>query len=143
MTFFRVFFARSSVFRLISLCGLGLSLESPVSGAALPASAERKVDFVTDIQPIFAAHCYNCHGPSKQEAQFRLDSKDIALKGGELGPAILPGKGADSLLVQAVGGAKPDLVMPKKGERLSTEEVSLLRAWIRSEERRVGKSVDL
>src|SRR5256885_267779 len=66
----------------------------------LPAAASRRVDFVKDIQPIFAGHCYDCHGEKKQEAQFRLDTKDIALKGGELGPAIVPGKGAESLLVQ-------------------------------------------
>src|SRR6185436_11716235 len=45
-------------------------------------------------------------------------------------PAILPGKSAESLLVQAVAGVKPDLVMPRKGERLTAEQVGLLRAWI-------------
>src|SRR5262245_18517640 len=92
---------------------------------SLPKPATRKVDFAKDIQPIFAERCYNCHGPNKHEAQFRLDSKDIALKGGELGPAIIPGKSADSLLIQAVGGMKPDLIMPRKGERLSSEQVGL------------------
>jgi mono/diheme cytochrome c family protein len=96
----------------------------------LPPPATRRIDFAKDIQPIFAERCYNCHGPNKHEAQFRLDSKDIALKGGELGPAIVPGKGADSLLIQAVGGLKPDLIMPRKGERLSPDQISLLRAWI-------------
>src|SRR5881392_1330842 len=58
----------------------------------LPAAASRPIDFAKDIQPIFAGHCYDCHGPKKQEAQFRLDSKAVALQGGELGPAIVPGK---------------------------------------------------
>src|SRR2546421_11034638 len=95
----------------------------------LPVAAQRKIDFAKDIQPIFAGHCYDCHGPKKQEAQFRLDVKDIALKGGELGPAIVPGKGAESLLVQAVAGIKPDFIMPRKGERLTAQQVGLLRAW--------------
>src|SRR2546430_17612723 len=34
----------------------------------LPAAASRPIDFVKDIQPIFASHCYGCHGPDKQEA---------------------------------------------------------------------------
>lgn len=97
---------------------------------ALPPAATRKVAFINDIQPIFAARCYDCHADKKQEAQFRLDAKEIALKGGELGPAIVPGKSAESLLILAVAGVKSDLVMPKKGERLTAEQISLLRAWI-------------
>ena len=98
--------------------------------ASLPPPATRQIDFVKDVQPIFAGHCYDCHGPIKQEAQFRLDAKVIALKGGELGPAIVPGKSAESLLVHAVAGAKADLVMPRKGERLTAAQVGILRAWI-------------
>jgi len=88
------------------------------------------VDFVKDIQPIFSENCYTCHGPKKQEAQFRLDNKQIALQGGELGPAILPGKSAESLLIHAVSGVKEDLVMPKEGKRLTADQIGLLRAWI-------------
>src|SRR5688572_16338444 len=96
----------------------------------LPPAATRPIDFVKDIQPIFAENCHSCHGAKRSEANFRLDSKEIALKGGELGPAIIPGKSAESLLVHAVAGAKSDRVMPKKGERLSPTQVGLLRAWI-------------
>ena len=96
---------------------------SEVDLSKLPPAAAREVDFVKDVQPIFAGHCYDCHGPAKQEAQFRLDLKEVALQGGELGPAIVPGKGAESLLVQAVGGVKADLIMPKKGQRLTAEQI--------------------
>jgi mono/diheme cytochrome c family protein len=90
----------------------------------------RKVDFVKDIQPIFTENCHSCHGPKKQEAAFRLDHKATALRGGELGPAIVPGKSAESLLIQLVAGVKPDAVMPKKGDRLTPEQIGLLRTWI-------------
>src|SRR5438874_13642705 len=66
----------------------------------LPTPATRQVDFGKDIQPIFRAHCLGCHGPKKQEAEFRLYAKEIALKGGELGPAIVPGNSAESLVCQ-------------------------------------------
>ena len=105
-------------------------LSSHAGLASLPSPAAKRIDFVKDIQPIFTERCILCHGATRQEAQFRLDSKDIALKGGELGVAIVPGKSAESLLILAVSGAKPDLVMPKKGERLSVEQIALLRAWI-------------
>src|SRR5205814_9314163 len=83
----------------------GVVLVAPVEKIAiadLPPAATRKVDFVKDIQPIFVENCYGCHGPKKQEALFRLDHKATALRGGELGPAIVPGKSAESLLVQLV-----------------------------------------
>src|SRR3954466_12786838 len=122
------------MFRLWLITATGLCVTPSTMWAAdsvsLPPAATRPVDFVKDIQPIFADRCLGCHGPKKQEAEFRLDAKEIAMKGGELGPAILPGNSADSLLVRFVGGLEPDHVMPKKGERLSTEQVSVLRAWI-------------
>ncbi len=101
-----------------------------VDRSKLPAAATRKIDFAKDIQPIFEKSCYGCHSSKKEEAGFRLDQKSDALKGGELGVAIVPGQGSESLLVHAVSGLKEDLVMPKKGERLSSEQVGLLRAWI-------------
>ena len=98
--------------------------------AKLPPAAARSVDFAKDIQPIFAKSCFGCHGALRQEAAFRLDAKDVALVGGDLGPAIVPGKSAESLLVQFVSGAVEGKVMPKKGERLNAEQIGLIRAWI-------------
>jgi mono/diheme cytochrome c family protein len=112
----------------LRLSGDGAAIAAP--SAPLPPPASRPIDFVKDIQPIFAGHCFDCHGPKKQEAQFRLDNKEIALKGGELGPAIVPGNSAESLLVKAIAGVKPDFIMPKKGERLTNDQIGLLRAWI-------------
>ncbi len=116
--------------RCIFLLAAASLLSSRAWSASPPSPATKQIDFLKDIQPIFAHHCVQCHGSTRQEAQFRLDSKDIALKGGELGVAIVPGKSAESLLIQAVSGTKPDLVMPKKGERLNAEQIALLRAWI-------------
>ncbi len=83
-----------------------------------------------EVQPLLANSCYECHGPKKQEAEFRLDHKPTVFLGGELGPAIVPGKGAESLLVQFVAGLRDEGVMPKKGPRLEPAQISLLRAWI-------------
>src|SRR4051794_36209278 len=98
--------------------------------AKLPPPAARKADYAKDIQPIFAGACYSCHGEKKQQSSFRLDRKADALKGGEGGKAIVPGKSAESPLVRYVAGLDPDIQMPPKGERLTAEQVGLLRAWI-------------
>ncbi len=95
------------------------------------AAAPAKVDFARDIQPIFANRCAECHGEKKQQSGFRLDDKVIALRGGESGkPAIVPGKSAASHLIQLVTSKDPDEAMPSKGERLTAEQIGLLRAWI-------------
>ena len=109
---------------------LSWSSYAAVDTAKLPPASEKKVDFAKDIQPIFQSSCYDCHGPEKQEASLRWDQRASAMKGGESGPAIIPGKSEESLLVIAVSRVRDDLKMPKKGEPLSTEQIGLLRAWI-------------
>jgi mono/diheme cytochrome c family protein len=94
------------------------------------ARADGPVDFVKDVQPIFQSRCYDCHGPKKQKAELRLDVKSIALKGGESGPAIVPGKSGDSKLIQRVTSSDADVVMPPKGDRLTPQQINILRRWI-------------
>src|SRR5688572_25646756 len=118
-----------------------LGIHGPLTGMAnaaeadstrLPPAATRKIEFTKDIEPIFANNCHSCHGAKKQESALRLDLKAEALKGGETfgASAIVPGKSSESVLIQAVAHTHPELKMPKKGERLSAEQVGSLRAWI-------------
>src|SRR6185436_14256216 len=88
------------------------------------------VDFVRDVEPLFADHCYKCHGTEKQKNGFRLDRKSDALKGGDSGPALVPGKSGESRLIQYVAGTDPEKLMPPKGDPLSPKQIGLLRAWI-------------
>ncbi len=98
---------------------------------SLPSALSRDVDFVRDIQPIFRARCFTCHDGTKQRGGLRLDVKAAALKGGEsYAPAIIPGKSADSPLVRMVAGLEDGMLMPPEGERLSAEQIGLLRTWI-------------
>jgi hypothetical protein len=95
------------------------------------ASISRTVSFLKDIQPIFTNSCYECHGPEKQKSGLRLDQKSAALKGGDTGPLLVPGKSAESLLIQLVTEGKADIArMPKKKDPLTAEQITLLRAWI-------------
>jgi len=109
---------------------LQLAQAAAIDPGKIPPAATRQVDFAKDVEPIFSSHCYDCHGPKKQEASLRLDQKAAALKGSENGPVILPGKSQDSVLIHAVSWVREDLKMPKKGQRLTAQEVGLLRAWI-------------
>jgi len=98
----------------------------------LPPAAAVKVDFVRDVEPIFASRCYECHGEKKSKSSFRLDDKARAFLGGDSGkPFLIPGKSSQSQIVLRVAGlVKPDEVMPARGERLTTQQIGLLEAWI-------------
>lgn len=98
----------------------------------LPAAAERKIDFIKDIQPILAASCYSCHGTDNQEAGLRLDARKTAFEGGDSGSVILKGDSAKSPLIHLVARIDPEMVMPPEGEGdpLTAAQVGLLRAWI-------------
>jgi len=94
-------------------------------------SSAAQVDFSREVQPIFVARCYSCHGDQKQKSDFRLDDRSVALHGGESGkPAVVPGNSAGSALFQRVTSANADDMMPPKGERLSAPEITLLKNWI-------------
>lgn len=99
--------------------------------APLPPPATGAVDFVKDVQPILKSRCFACHDGAKQRGGLRLDVKAAALKGGEsYAPGIIPGKSAESPLVRFVAGLEDGMLMPPEGERLTAEQIGVLRAWI-------------
>jgi hypothetical protein len=107
-----------------------LCLAPLAAGAAAP-SAEQLKFFETRVRPILAEHCQKCHGPQKQWSNFRVDSREALLKGGDSGAAIVPGKPAESLLMKAVRQADENLSMPPKEEpRLSAQQIKDLETWI-------------
>lgn len=100
-------------------------------GGDLPLPAKHKVDFLTELQPLFAERCYSCHGEKKQESGMRADSRMDLLKGGDSGPSLIVSNSTASILVQVLAGTHPDLAqMPKKKEKFTDEQIGLVRAWI-------------
>ena len=95
----------------------------------MPPSANRKVDFQKDVQPLLSAKCYSCHGEDAQQSGLRLDKRQNALRGGDYGPVILPGNSAESKLIRRLVNGDGGLQMPPTGP-LSDEEIGVLRAWI-------------
>jgi mono/diheme cytochrome c family protein len=122
---------RGVVFGVLAVMatGAGAGL-TPEQLAKLPPPAGHQVDFGREIKPIIEARCVKCHARGKSKGDFSLETRETLLKGGESGAAVQPGNGRESLLVALVSGLDPDSVMPKKGSRLSAEQVGLVRAWI-------------
>ena len=89
------------------------------------------VDFVRDVRPIFAKHCYACHGAEKQKSALRLDIKSEAFRGGDAyGPSILPKNAAESPLIKLVAAADADERMPPEAPPLAKADIATLTRWI-------------
>src|SRR5262245_33396530 len=112
--------------------GAGLALIATIWVAPdAPAATANSVDFQRDIQPIFASRCLECHGEQKQKSGIRLDRKSGAFNAADSGkPAVVPGNVAESSLIQRITSTNPDEVMPPKGDRLSSQQVELLKRWV-------------
>ena len=95
----------------------------------LPPPASGPVDYEKDVKPLLAQNCYSCHGPEVQQSGLRLDRRQNALRGGDYGPVIVPGKSADSKLIHRLVSGDGGIQMPPTGALLS-EEIGVLRAWI-------------
>jgi hypothetical protein len=87
-------------------------------------------DFAREVRPILEKSCYSCHGADKQKAGLRLDIRASAARGGESGPAFVPGRSDQSLLIKLARGDDPDRMMPAKGDRLTAAQIATLAAWI-------------
>jgi mono/diheme cytochrome c family protein len=111
---------------------LALAVAAPFGTAHAPPAPQPRaaVDYARDVAPILATHCVACHGPDKQRGGLRLDSKADALKGGDSGHAIVPGKSGESLLLKRVNATDAAERMPKGREPLSAAQVRTLTAWI-------------
>jgi mono/diheme cytochrome c family protein len=88
------------------------------------------VEFARDIQPVLAARCIGCHGPSRQEGGLRLDLRRRALEGGDHGAGIVAGKSAESEVFLRLVSEDPRLRMPLGAAPLTPAEIARIRAWI-------------
>jgi hypothetical protein len=120
-----------------------------------PLSTQQGLTYAKDIQPIFKANCFPCHGPTTQRRRLRLDSLESVLKGCEDGPVIFPGKSDQGDLILETSGIgdhdmppwpanppllsraprtnTPPLLTPEgfpQPKPLTAEQIGLIRAWV-------------
>jgi hypothetical protein len=119
---------------LATLFGLWLFMCSFPLSAAAPASDHAGLEFFEKkIRPLLVENCYKCHsaGAEKIKGGFLLDTREGMLKGGDTGPAIVPGEPEKSLLIKAVRYTDDNLQMPPKNQKLAAGQIADLEAWIK------------
>jgi cytochrome c553 len=101
----------------------------PTPGKA--PTADQLAFFEKKIRPVLVGKCVECHSAEKNKLKggLALDSVAGLLKGGDSGPAVVPGKPAESLLIKVIRHADPDLKMPPK-EKLADGVIADFETWV-------------
>ncbi len=107
---------------------LALAVALPSQASAGEPGPEQVRFFEAKVRPILVENCFKCHGPEKHKSNLRLDSRAAALAGGDQGPAVVPGKPEESLLLTAVRH-EDELKMPPS-KKLPAEQVADLTRWV-------------
>jgi mono/diheme cytochrome c family protein len=108
--------------------GLAASHLSATKSSAQEVSPADLEFFEKQVRPVLVEHCLECHGGKKQQGGFNLSKRELLLKGGDSGVALVPGKPDDSPLLAALAYTG-DLKMPPSG-KLPESQIEALRQWI-------------
>ena len=115
------------------------TLRLAIAGVCLTTSAladEKLTFFESKIRPIFVEKCYDCHSvkaaeQNKLKGGFYIDVREGLLRGGDSGPAIIPGQPEKSLLMQVIRHEIIDMQMPPKKAKLSDRQIADMAQWIK------------
>ena len=104
---------------------------SMVLSLIFPLAMQGEVDFNQHIKPILESACLSCHNPDNIKGELLLNTRANAIKGGEYGAALVPGKPEESsLYTLTVLDPDDDDIMPPNGDPLTQEQTESLKAWI-------------
>jgi hypothetical protein len=120
-------FARLCLFLSAPASILIPSLAQEAKPASLPVAElkhETSVDFEKEILPALKSNCLACHNTTKAKGGLNLETPQLMLKGGDTGPAVAPGKGAESLVFKAAAHLDPELIMPPKDNKANASELT-------------------
>ena len=104
----------------------------PLIAAAITLTTVAQTGAVTDkdVRPILEKNCFQCHGENLKMANLDLRSRELILKGGNTGPALVPGHAAESLIYKRVTGQQTPKMPMAPMPALTESEVAILKNWI-------------
>ncbi|QDT40808.1 Planctomycete cytochrome C [Gimesia alba] len=113
--------------RLFLACLFSVSFSLSAAQAEDPAKKTDALSFENDVRKILKVHCLHCHGENGEtEGSLDLRLKRLMVKGGDSGPAIVPGKSGESELIARIEAKE----MPPEGKHMPEEELAILKRWV-------------
>jgi hypothetical protein len=124
--------ARQCEISAILLAALGTALLGARAGDENPPGNLGARLFHEKIEPVLVAECHGCHsaGAKQVRGSLKLDTRAAMLQGGDTGPAVVPGKADESLILQAIRHEN-GLEMPPKKSRLPAPVIADFERWIK------------
>ena len=111
----------------VSACAGGGGSTAPITTVK---TDDGKISFKGTVQPILVDHCQRCHNESKMKGALYLMTYDGVMKGGQRGPAVIPGDPDNSQLVGSVEKTKEPYMPPKVFPALTLDRIQAIRTWI-------------
>ena len=115
---------------VVSTANISFGQPQPQPPARTPTQADYDF-FENKVRPVLVNNCFNCHSDEKKvRGGLKMTSRAELLRGGDTGPAIVPGDPDKSLLVQVIRYTG-DMKMPPKG-KLKDHEIADLTTWVKN-----------
>jgi WD40 repeat protein len=120
---------------LAAISSFGADTAAPSGPIPIQAlTREKAVDFSSEVLPLFKKNCLACHNASDAKGDLVMETPQTILKGGETGPAVVPGKAGESLLLKVASHIEKPFMPPKNNKSgalpFSPEELGLIQLWV-------------
>jgi mono/diheme cytochrome c family protein len=116
--------------QLTSFVPGGAKAAAAPAAAVQQATGSETVSFAKDIAPVLAQNCIGCHGTNNPRGNLSLFTMTRLLRGGDNDTPVLPGKGADSLIIKKLRGTGDGARMPMGRAPLDDATIAKIQKWI-------------
>jgi Protein of unknown function (DUF1553)/Protein of unknown function (DUF1549)/Planctomycete cytochrome C len=133
----RLFIVNLAIWTILHLNSSVAVGQEPNKPSESPKLSPKEVErFESDVRPLLVKYCYECHSAEAgiAEGGLQVDTRDGIRRGGDSGPAVVPGDLKKSLLVLAIRYTNEDIAMPPKesGGKMSEKDIATLEKWIKA-----------
>jgi mono/diheme cytochrome c family protein len=115
---------------ILGLTKVAVSTTPAVEPMVVQATGKETISFARDVASVLSANCNGCHGTNRPRENFSVATFTSLMKGGDGGPAVTPGKGAESLIVKKLKGTAGGARMPMNAPPLADPVIAKIEKWI-------------
>jgi cytochrome c len=120
---------------LVSMALMGCSSGTGTARTGGQEDATKPDFYIANVRPIFQSNCYRCHGGMNHKGGLNMQTRVGMLKGGHVGPALVPGDPEKSLMIRLMrheGPVNDPMPMPPKQSKISDADIATVKRWIKA-----------